>query len=145
MSGKPSEGGASGSSGGGATAAAGKVIGVPKIGKSNAGEGGSGGPGAQPFDPLQNEQIRPLQETPKPNVPKNETPNRFWSFVEPYCAPISSDDVKLLEDLVRSHGDMSEYFRVPKLGQHYTIKWANEDLEYERNKSSGRDRPFFAL
>lgn len=134
VSGKPSEG-ASGSST--STAAGGKVIGVPKIGKSNSeGAGASSGP-SQPFDPLQNEQIRPLQETPKPNVPKNETPNRFWSFVEPYCAPISSDDVKLLEDLVRSHGDMSEYFRVPKLGQHYTIKWANEDLEYERNKSAG--------
>ena len=37
---------------------------------------------------------------------------------------------------MRSHGDLSEYFRVPKLGQHYTIKWANEDLEYERSKSA---------
>merc|ERR1712029_1190899 len=135
--GKPSEGG---SGGGGASAGAGKVIGVPKIGKSDSGSsvgggGGGAGPGMQPFDPLQNEQIK-ADTGPKPNVPKNETPNRFWSFVEPYCAPITPDDIKLLDDLVRSHGDMSEYFRVPKLGQHYTIKWANEDLEYERNKSA---------
>ena len=108
----------------------GKVIGVPKLKGDN---------GMQSFDPLQNEQIRPVQETPKPNLPKNETPNRFWSFVEPYCAPIAPDDIKLLDDLIRSHNDMSEYFRVPKLGQHYTIKWANEDLEYERAKSAAND------
>jgi len=137
-SGKPEEGGGSGTSSSASSIVAGKVVGVPKIGKSSeSGLGGtSSGPGAQPFDPLQNEQIKPMLETPKPNVPKNETPNRFWSFVEPYCAPITSDDCKLLEDLVRSHGDLSEYFRVPKLGQHYTIKWANEDLEYERSKSA---------
>ena len=32
---------------------------------------------------------------------------------------------------------MSEYFRVPKLGQHYTLRWAAEDMEYERTKSNG--------
>ena len=31
---------------------------------------------------------------------------------------------------------MSEYYRVPKLGQHYTLRWATEDMEYERSKSS---------
>ncbi len=63
------------------------------------------------FDPLQNEQIRPLQDSPsptpaasasnKPALPKNETPNRFWAFVEPYCAPITAEDIKLLEDLIK--------------------------------------------
>ena len=109
-----------------------KVIGLPKIKGDN---------GNQSFDPLQNEQIRPDKETTnKPALPKNETPNRFWSFVEPYCAPITQDDVKLLEDLIKTHSDMSEYMRVPKLGQHYTIRWANEDLEYERSKSSANDQ-----
>merc|ERR1711936_1017401 len=88
------------------------------------------------FDPLENEQIKPLAETNKPITPKNETPNRFWAFVEPYCAPITEDDVKLLEDLIKGHGDLSEYQRVPKLGQHYTQRWAKEDLESERLKSS---------
>ena len=108
-----------------------KVIGLPKVKGDN---------GAQSFDPLQNEQIRPDKETAnKPSLPKNETPNRFWNFVEPYCAPITQEDVKMLEDLIKTHSDMSEYFRVPKLGQHYTIRWANEDLEYERSKSSAND------
>jgi len=106
---------------------AGKVIGVPKIKSETAGPS---------FDPLQNEQIRPVAETSKPVLPKNETPNRFWAFVEPYCAPITEDDVKLLEDLIKGHGDLSEYQRVPKLGQHYTQRWAKEDLESERLKSS---------
>ena len=29
---------------------------------------------------------------------------------------------------------MGEYFRLPKLGQHYTQRWAKEDLENERVK-----------
>ena len=47
------------------------------------------------FDPLENEQIRPVAEQAKPTLPKNETPNRFWAFVEPYCAPITVDDIKV--------------------------------------------------
>lgn len=88
------------------------------------------------FDPLQNEQIRPLNDTAKPPLPKNETPNRFWAFVEPYCAPITPEDIKLLEDLIKTHQDMSEYHKIPPLGQHYTQLWAKEDMENERIKSS---------
>ena len=29
---------------------------------------------------------------------------RFWSFVEPYCAPIQLDDVKFLEDMIKVWG-----------------------------------------
>jgi transcriptional adapter 3 len=63
-----------------------KVVGIPKLKTENA---------APSFDPLQNEQIRPISETAKPSIPKNETPNRFWAFVEPYCAPITPDDIKV--------------------------------------------------
>ena len=31
---------------------------------------------------------------------------------------------------------MGEYFRVPKLGQHYAQRWAKEDLENERVKGA---------
>ncbi len=124
-----------------ASSEANKVIGMPKF-----------KPEPTPaFDPLQNEQIRPDNDTIKPLLPKNETPNRFWAFVEPYCAPITPDDIKLLEDLIGGHGDMNEYFRVPKLGPHYTTRWAKEDLENERNKSSndpnaeGKDESFQML
>ena len=106
------------------------MIGIPKI-KSDPSS-------ALPhFDPLQNEQIQRVAEPPpKPNLPKNETPNRFWSFVEPYCAPITPEDIKLLEDLIKGHGDMNEYYRIPPLGQHYTQRWAKEDIENERQKGA---------
>ena len=81
----------------------GKVIGMPKL------KGDTAGPS---FDPLQNEQIRPDAPSSKPVLPKNETPNRFWAFVEPYCAPIAQDDIKLLEDLIKGHSDMTEYYKV---------------------------------
>ena len=86
------------------------------------------------FDPLENEQIKPLGDANKPVTPKNETPNRFWQFVEPYCAPIAQDDVKFLEDLMKGYSDMGEYYRVPPLGQHYAIRWAKEDIENEKAK-----------
>ena len=105
----------------------GKVIGMPKMKSETSAPG---------FDPLQNEQIRPIAESSRPTLPKNETPNRFWAFVEPYCAPITQEDIKVLEDLVKGHGDLSEYYKVPKLGQHYTHRWAKEDLENERLRSA---------
>ena len=68
---------------------------------------------------------------------QNETPARFWQFVEPYCAPITPEDVKLLEELLKGYGDMGEYYRVPPLGQHFAIRWAKEDLEAEKAKGGG--------
>jgi transcriptional adapter 3 len=41
-----------------------------------------------------------------------------------------------LDDLIKTHGDMSEYFRLPKLGQHYTHRWAKEDQDSERVKGN---------
>ena len=87
-SGKPLEGG--------------KVGGIVKA--KNEGSGPS-------FDPLQNEQIKPPAESNRPSLPKNEIPNKFWNFVEPYCAPIQQDDIKFLEDLIKTHSDLSEYNR----------------------------------
>ena len=89
----------------------------------------------QDFDPLENEQIKPASEANKPMTPKNETPSRFWQFVEPYCAPVGQDDVKFLEDMMKGYSEMSEYYRVPPLGQHYAIRWAKEDIEAEKIKS----------
>merc|ERR1712179_178336 len=64
----------------------------------------------------------------------------FWAFVEPYCAPIQQDDVKFLEDLIKGYGDMSEYYRVPPLGQHFAIRWAKEDLESEKAKGGDENK-----
>ena len=67
---------------------------------------------------------------------KNDTPQRFWNFVEPYCAPIQASDVKFLEDLIKGYSEIGEFYKIPGLGPHYSIRWAKEDLERENNKSS---------
>ena len=37
--------------------------------------------------------------------PKGDAPDRFWQLVEPYCAPITDTDIKLLQGL-RSVSDL---------------------------------------
>jgi len=92
----------------------------------------------QAFDPLENLQVkRPEAELQSPSPPKNVIPSKFWNFVEPYCAPIQQDDVKFLEDLIKTHNDLSEYYRTPPLGQHYSIRWSREDMDSEKDK--GKD------
>ena len=84
-----------------------QVIGVPKIKSEQSSS-------LPHFDPLENQQIQRVSEpSPKPNLPKNETPNRFWSFVEPYCAPITPEDIKLLEDLIKVSVSTSLVMQTP--------------------------------
>jgi len=64
---------------------------------------------------------------------KNLTPSRFWAMVEPYCAEITPDDVRYLEEQVKACEDIGEYMKIPSLGRHYAEKWAEEDLAAERD------------
>ena len=73
-------------------------------------------------------------KSPQPLLPRNDTPQRFWNFVEPYCAPIQATDVKFLEDLIKGYNEIGEFYKIPGLGPHYSIRWAKEDLEREQNK-----------
>lgn len=61
-----------------------------------------------------------------------DAPNRFWATVEPYCADITLENLKFLEDSIKASEDNSEYFKVPPLGRHYSEKWALEDLAEEQ-------------
>lgn len=73
--------------------------------------------------------------------PKNETLNKFWASVDPYCADIMPDDIKLLEELIASHGDIGEYKKIPPLGRHYSLTWAHNDLMQEEDAgNSNRDK-----
>jgi len=96
-------------------------------------------PSKADYDPLENEQIKPLSGT-TPTTPKNEIPNRFWAFVEPYCAPLTQEDVKFVEEMIKGYSDMGEYYRTPPLGQHYAIRWAKEDLDLEKAKGGDENR-----
>ena len=40
------------------------------------------------------EEILP-QEALRASTIKNDTPNKFWASVEPYCAPFTDDDLKV--------------------------------------------------
>lgn len=88
-----------------------------------------------------NDQSR--HDAPKIVLPKNDTPNKFWLSVEPYCADISVDDIKLLDELLHEHDNDAEYQKVPTLGRHYSLRWAQEDLEEhpDANTSKAKLRP----
>lgn len=75
-------------------------------------------------------------EAPKIVLPKNDTPNKFWAYVEPYCADITAEDIKLLEELIEEHENDSDYQKVPPLGRHYSLRWAQEDLMEEHEAST---------
>ncbi|KAL7293852.1 hypothetical protein TKK_0012907 [Trichogramma kaykai] len=70
-------------------------------------------------------------------LPKNDTLNKFWASVEPYCGDITSEDIKLLQDLIAHHSDLGEFKKIPPLGRHYTMVWAEQELMQE--EEAGRD------
>lgn len=37
---------------------------------------------------------------------------RFWASVEPYCADITNEETRLLEELLKPPEDEAEYFKV---------------------------------
>ncbi|XP_012865802.1 PREDICTED: transcriptional adapter 3-like [Dipodomys ordii] len=47
-----------------------------------------------------------------PRIPKNDAPNRFWASVEPYCADITSEEVRTLEELLKPPEDEAEHYKV---------------------------------
>ncbi|XP_013403750.1 transcriptional adapter 3 [Lingula anatina] len=69
-----------------------------------------------------------------PKLPRNDAPDRFWQSLEPYCCDITQEDLKVLEQILQSHEDDAEYYKVPTLGKHYSQKWAQEDLIEEQKE-----------
>jgi len=71
---------------------------------------------------------QPLPQLPKVAVPKNDTPNKFWLSVEPYCMPLTNEDLRLIDDLLEQYrGPLVP--PVPTLGPHYSTAWAQEDMK----------------
>ncbi|XP_048404059.1 transcriptional adapter 3 isoform X1 [Stegostoma tigrinum] len=71
-----------------------------------------------------------------PRIPKNDAPNRFWASVEPYCADITNEEIRVLEDLLKPPEDEAEYYKIPPLGKHYSQRWAQEDLLEEQKEGA---------
>lgn len=65
-------------------------------------------------------------------------PDKFWASVEPYCRPITGDDINYLKDLIRTREEerVSDLYNIPPLGKHYTIRWAEEDGVEQPKKPS---------
>ncbi|KAL7986261.1 hypothetical protein Chor_011427 [Crotalus horridus] len=72
-----------------------------------------------------------------PRIPKNDAPNRFWASVEPYCADLTNEEVRTLDDLLKPPEDEAEHYKIPPLGKHYSQRWAQEDL-LEEQKDGAR-------
>jgi len=62
--------------------------------------------------------------------------NKFWSYVEPYCADITPENITLLENSLSCKLDTNDYFKIPPLGKHYTEIWAKEDMVEETQQVS---------
>lgn len=73
--------------------------------------------------------------TSKLLVPKNDIPNKFWLSVEPYCMPITQEDLKLLDELIDEYSG-PVVPPIPELGPHYTTQWTTEDLRDEQDNSN---------
>lgn len=85
-----------------------------------------------------------VQHQPKEHkimMPKNDTPNKFWLSVEPYCMPLTNEDLRLLDDLLEQYsGPLVP--PIPDLGGHYSATWATEDMRDVKNISnSNSSRP----
>lgn len=75
----------------------------------------------------------PLMPPSMVPVSRNDVTNKFWSMVEPYCSDIKLEDIKFLEDLLKSYElyEKDEFKEIPPLGTHYSLKWAKKDSKEE--------------
>lgn len=69
------------------------------------------------------------------SLPKNNTPYKFWTSVEPYCGAITLDDIKFLESLLATSSNISPP-PIPPLGKHYSEVWADEHISDEQLASN---------
>ena len=69
-----------------------------------------------------------------------EAPNKFWSYVEPYCSDILPEQITAVEESLSSKADIVEYYKIPALGKHYSEIWNKEDFLEEQQQSSKIDK-----
>ncbi|XP_050348070.1 transcriptional adapter 3 [Nymphalis io] len=68
-------------------------------------------------------------------LPKNNIPYKFWNSVDPYCAPVTLDDIKFLESLMVQSSNTT-LPPIPPLGRHYSEVWADEHLTEDQNAAN---------
>ncbi|GJQ68220.1 hypothetical protein Trydic_g10760 [Trypoxylus dichotomus] len=70
-------------------------------------------------------------EVPKVTLPRNDTSDKFWSSIEPYCAELSRDDVNFLDDLIQECSQDINV-KIPEAGEHYAMEWAESTINQEQ-------------
>ncbi|XP_060516030.1 transcriptional adapter 3-B [Cylas formicarius] len=68
----------------------------------------------------------------KPSLPKNDNSVKFWTSTEPYCAPVSKNDVAYLDTLIQEFSKEIDY-EIPEMGEHYANTWSEELINEEQN------------
>ncbi|KAF3855897.1 hypothetical protein F7725_016620 [Dissostichus mawsoni] len=106
---------------------------------------GKGGhaPGPGPGRPKSKNLQAKAQEYEFTDDPQDipRTPKMMHPTVEPYCADITNEEIRLLEELLKPPEDEAEYFKIPALGKHYSQRWAQEDLlEEQREGARANDK-----
>ncbi|CAK1555662.1 unnamed protein product [Leptosia nina] len=66
---------------------------------------------------------------------KNNIPYKFWNSVDPYCAPVTMDDIKFLDSLLAQSSNTT-LPPIPPLGRHYSEVWADEHISEDQNASN---------
>ncbi len=90
----------------------------------------------KPSTPLSKIKSAPVEEISAPIV-RNDIPDTFWQSVEPYCADITEDDIKMLESQIEIQDNyMVSYKTIPPLGKHYSLQWAEEDIQQQVKEGS---------
>ena len=49
-------------------------------------------------------------------------------------------DFRVIEEMLKSYEEETEYMKIPPLGVHYSKRWAEEDLLEEQNE--GKDNVY---
>ncbi|KRT79482.1 hypothetical protein AMK59_6364, partial [Oryctes borbonicus] len=74
-------------------------------------------------------------EVPKVTLPRNDTSDKFWSSIEPYCAELSRDDVNFLDELIQECSQDINV-KIPEVGEHYAMEWAESTINQEQALSN---------
>jgi transcriptional adapter 3 len=82
-------------------------------------------------------------EIPKINLPKNDTSDKFWATVEPYCAPITNSHMMFIDKLIDECSQEIDV-KIPELGDYYANEWNDSTTGMEQelglgSKSVGMD------
>ncbi|XP_044260968.1 transcriptional adapter 3-A [Tribolium madens] len=70
-------------------------------------------------------------EMPKINLPKNDTSDKFWATVEPYCAPVTNSHATFLDKLIEECSQEIDV-KIPELGEYYANEWSDNATGVEQ-------------